>query len=50
MKLRILTVVMLMFAFITLSQAQDYKSAIGGKTGYGLIATYKTFLNTSSAN
>ncbi len=49
MKLRILTVVMLMFAFITLSQAQDYKSAIGGKTGYGLIATYKTFLNTSSA-
>lgn len=29
--------------------AQEYKSAIGGKLGYGLIASYKTFLSESSA-
>lgn len=31
------------------AQAQDYKSAIGGKLGYGLIASYKTFLNERAA-
>lgn len=36
------------FMAIQLS-AQEYKSAIGGKVGYGLIATYKTFLSESSA-
>jgi hypothetical protein len=28
---------------------QAYKSAIGGKLGYGLIASYKTFLSESNA-
>jgi hypothetical protein len=26
-------------------QAQDYKSAIGGKLGYGLVASYKKFFS-----
>ncbi|HPN72242.1 MAG TPA: hypothetical protein PLZ32_22110 [Saprospiraceae bacterium] len=30
-------------------QAQDYKSSIGAKLGYGLIGSYKTFLSESSA-
>lgn len=29
--------------------AQDYKSAIGGKLGFGLVASYKTFLNERNA-
>lgn len=35
------------FSFAAVSQ--DYKTAIGGKLGYGLIASYKTFLNEKSA-
>ena len=31
------------------SQAQNYNSAIGGKLGYGLIASYKKFLNDNAA-
>ncbi len=49
MKTRFFTLVIAMLLVVTVSQAQDYKSAIGGKLGYGLIATYKTFLNESSA-
>jgi hypothetical protein len=30
-------------------QAQDYKSAIGGKLGYGLVASYKKFLSEKAA-
>ncbi|MGA1544333.1 MAG: hypothetical protein ACO388_05885 [Saprospiraceae bacterium] len=33
---------------ITVS-AQDYNSAIGGKIGYGLVGSYKTFLNEKAA-
>jgi hypothetical protein len=33
----------------TLIHAQDYKSSIGGKLGYGLVASYKTFLNEKNA-
>jgi hypothetical protein len=29
--------------------AQDYKSAIGGKLGYGLVASYKTFMSENNA-
>lgn len=36
----------LMFSAV---QAQDYKSAIGAKLGYGLIGSYKTFFNEKSA-
>ncbi len=28
---------------------QDYNSAIGGKIGYGLVGSYKTFLNEKAA-
>ncbi|QQS28835.1 MAG: hypothetical protein IPM47_18640 [Sphingobacteriales bacterium] len=35
--------------FFNNTQAQDYKSAIGGKLGYGLIASYKTFLSEKGA-
>ncbi|MBK6364159.1 MAG: hypothetical protein IPF52_11950 [Saprospiraceae bacterium] len=31
------------------SQAQNYNSAIGGKLGYGLIASYKKLLNDNAA-
>jgi hypothetical protein len=40
---------MAFFLWTTISQAQDYNSAVGGKLGYGLIASYKKFLNESSA-
>lgn len=36
-------------AFLSGTNAQDYKSAIGVKLGYGLVASYKTFLNEKSA-
>lgn len=29
--------------------AQDYKSAIGAKLGYGLMGSYKTFISSNSA-
>ncbi len=29
--------------------SQNYKSAVGGKLGYGLVGTYKTFLSEKSA-
>ena len=49
MKTKVLSVLVMLFMFAAVSQAQEYKSAIGGKLGYGLIATYKTFLNEKSA-
>jgi len=49
MKTKFFTLVCMMFLFASLSQAQDYKSAIGAKLGYGLIASYKTFLNEKAA-
>ncbi len=49
MKTKILAIILIVFLVTSVSKAQDYKSAIGGKLGYGLIATYKTFLNESSA-
>jgi len=49
MRTKIFSALMVMLLFAGISQAQDYKSAIGGKLGYGLIASYKTFLNESTA-
>ncbi|HOI86709.1 MAG TPA: hypothetical protein PLV51_02490 [Lentimicrobium sp.] len=49
MKAKLLTVVALVLLTASVSNAQDYKSAIGGKLGYGLIASYKTFLSETNA-
>ncbi|MBW6490708.1 MAG: hypothetical protein K0B15_05875 [Lentimicrobium sp.] len=38
-----------LFLAVSVTYGQDYKSAIGGKLGYGLIASYKTFLSESNA-
>lgn len=40
---------LIVIGFMTAGMSQDYKTAIGGKLGYGLIASYKTFLNEKSA-
>ena len=39
----------LIFVLTTALDAQDYKTAVGGKLGYGLIGSYKTFLNEKAA-
>jgi hypothetical protein len=49
MKTKFFTLVFALFLIANVSQAQDYNSAIGGKLGYGLIASYKKFLNESAA-
>jgi hypothetical protein len=49
MKKGIFTVFVALFMMATFVQAQDYKSAIGAKLGYGLIGSYKTFLNEKAA-
>ena len=47
--LRLLFASLFVVAFLSGTNAQDYKSAIGVKLGYGLVASYKTFLNEKSA-
>ncbi len=47
--LRLLFATLFVVAFLSGTNAQDYKSAIGAKLGYGLVASYKTFLNEKSA-
>lgn len=49
MKTKLFTVLAFVCMFALAGNAQDYKSAIGAKLGYGLIASYKTFLNEKSA-
>ncbi|MBK8347253.1 MAG: hypothetical protein IPL08_06370 [Saprospiraceae bacterium] len=49
MKTKMLIFFAVMMFSTSLIQAQDYKSAIGAKLGYGLIASYKTFLNEKAA-
>ncbi|HMP31537.1 MAG TPA: hypothetical protein PKD85_18185 [Saprospiraceae bacterium] len=44
----LLTCCITLFA-VTFMTAQDYKSSVGGKLGYGLVGSYKTFLNEKSA-
>jgi hypothetical protein len=49
MKTKIYLVLLFFVFLIGTNTAQDYKNAIGAKLGYGLIASYKTFLNERSA-
>jgi len=49
MKTKILSIILVLILSASVGKAQDYKSAIGGKLGYGLIASYKTFISESSA-
>ncbi len=41
--------IIICFIFCTVGVAQPYKSAIGGKLGYGLIGSYKFFIAPKSA-
>ena len=47
--LRLLFASLFVVAFLSGTNAHDYKSAIGVKLGYCLVASYKTFLNEKSA-
>jgi hypothetical protein len=38
-----------LFCTVQTLSAQEYKSAIGAKLGYGLVGSYKTFLNEKAA-
>ena len=49
MRTKVFSTLVMLFMFVAVSQAQEYKTAVGGKLGYGLIASYKTFLNEKSA-
>jgi hypothetical protein len=49
MKSRFLSLVILFLSFSAALEAQDYSKAIGGKVGYGLIGSYKQFLNEKAA-
>jgi hypothetical protein len=46
---RLIITCFLAMAIAGITNAQDYKSAVGGKLGYGLVASYKTFLNEKNA-
>lgn len=48
-KIIIALTMILCFAGINNMQAQNYKSAVGAKLGWGLIGSYKTFLSESNA-
>jgi hypothetical protein len=48
MKQSLFSTVLVLIVSAVMLQAQDYKSSIGGKLGYGLVASYKTFLNEKS--
>lgn len=45
----IIFIFLLCGVFTSSIQAQNYESAIGAKLGYGLIASYKKFLNEKAA-
>lgn len=49
MKKGIFTAIVALFMIGSSIQAQDYKSAIGAKLGYGLVGSYKTFMNEKNA-
>jgi hypothetical protein len=49
MKTKFFSFLLVFFFFIGVNHAQDYKSAIGAKLGYGLVGSYKTFLSESAA-
>lgn len=45
----LLYVIVILFGSISMTQAQDYNSAVGLRLGYPLSVTYKMFLNETSA-
>ena len=45
----LLLVFIFLVGTVSVSQAQDYKSAVGLRFGYPLSVTYKTFLNETAA-
>jgi hypothetical protein len=45
----LLFVLVFLFGTFSVSQAQDYNSAVGLRFGYPLSVTYKTFLNETAA-
>lgn len=45
----IIFIFLLCGVFTSSTQAQNYESAIGAKLGYGLVASYKKFLNEKAA-
>ena len=45
----LLLVLVFLFGTFSVSQAQDYNSAVGLRFGYPLSVTYKTFLNETAA-
>ncbi|MBK8701583.1 MAG: hypothetical protein IPN29_19350 [Saprospiraceae bacterium] len=47
--MKIFLTAMSLMVLINVTSAQDYKSAIGLKLGYGLVGSYKTFLNEKAA-
>jgi hypothetical protein len=50
MKNKTFILTLLLFSIFSItSYGQDYKTAVGGKLGYGLIGSYKTFLNEEAA-
>lgn len=49
MKTKFFTLVFALFLLANVGQAQDYKSSIGGKVGFGLVASYKYFMNDTKA-
>lgn len=49
MKTKILTFLLFGMLSVMFGYGQEYKSAIGGKLGYGLIGSYKTFVSETSA-
>jgi len=49
MKAKVITILFMCFMIAGGLQAQDYKNAIGAKLGYGLVGSYKHFLNEKAA-
>lgn len=49
MKTKIFTILLMVFMFAAVSQAQEYKSAIGLRFGYPLSVSYKTFISDKAA-
>jgi hypothetical protein len=45
MKQTFLSTLLVLIVSTVVLTAQDYKSSIGAKVGYGLVASYKTFFN-----
>lgn len=45
----LLYVIVILFGSISMTQAQDYNSAVGLRLGYPLSVTYKKFLNENTA-